>query len=1423
MQSRDEYRRVESHLNALFFAGIFIAGLLRGLQFTPILHAHPAITSPFAAAIPAAPSHLTALPVSATRIDLTWKDNSNNETGFKLERKLGTAGIYTLIATVGANVTSFADTRLVENTKYSYRLRAYNAAGLSFYSSAVSATTPPNPPAMPSRLTALPVSATRIDLTWMDNSNDETGFKLERKLGTAGIYTLIATVGANVTSFADTRLVENTKYSYRLRAYNAAGHSVYSSAVSATTPLNPPAMPSRLTATAISQTQIDLAWTDQSNSESGFKIERKIRNTGTFVKIATVAANVTSFSNTRLKANTKYFYRVRAYNLAGPSASSNTAAAVTLRKPPAAPGDLTATSVSNSQINLVWLDSATNEGGFKIERKIGSAGAYAPIAKLGANATSYADSGLKSLTRYWYRIRASNNGGQSDYSNEANATTSPDPPAPPGHLTITAVSNSKINLAWADHSDNETGFKIERKTPQSGGAYAEIAIVPANVSSYSDLGLNPANEYFYRVCAYNAGGHSSYSNEANAITSTAPGNATTVLIPQNAIWKYNAGGADLGAAWRETSYNDDSWSSGQAALGFGETYLKTLLPSKQITYYFRKSFVLAELVTAIEQLTLLANYDDGFVAYLNGQEVARKAMPAGVIFYNTLASLHEGGTDERLELSAHIDKLVAGANVLAVEVHQNAATSNDLVMNMKLEYGAACITRGPYLQSGAAAQMVVRWRTSFATNSRVQYGVDPGHLALVADDSTATTEHEVKLTGLAPGTKYYYAVGTKDVRLASGNDFYFVTAPAAGSKKTRIWVLGDAGTTNDDQIAVREAYYNFTGATHTDLWVMLGDNAYDSGTDKEYQAAVFDMYPTMLRKSILWLAFGNHDGGSASSAPPAGVFYDIFTLPAQGEAGGAASGTEAYYSFDFANIHFICLNSEDIPRTTAGAMLTWLQQDLAANTKLWTMAFWHHPPYSKGSHNSDIETDMVEMRQNALPILENGGVDLVLTGHSHSYERTFLIDGHYGASSTLTGKMLLDSGNGRADGDGAYFKPTLGPASHEGAVYVVAGNSGKISGGALNHPAMNVSLNALGSIVLEVESNRVEVTFLDQLGNKRDYFAIIKGGSSLPAPGNLTAMASNRGHINLAWTDSSNNEDGFRLERRGPQNGGKYAVIVPQGGIGANVTSYADTGLVGGTNHFYRVRAYNARGNSAYSNEANANLALNKTAAALSTFGGNAPNQAVDGATGSFWRSDNVGSNTTVWWRVDIGASYSLNRVVIKWHNSFYAKNYRIQVSNDDTVYDTVYTDNAGNGGVDEATLVQAAGRYVRIYMMKNNGASERINEVEVYGGANAALSKASDNETGTAVIPDQITLVQNYPNPFNPVTTISYSLPAGMRVTLNVVNLNGQIVAPLARRHHERGIYQVRFDASNLPSGIYFAILQAGKVTQVRRMLFMK
>lgn len=673
--------------------------------------------------------------------------------------------------------------------------------------------------------------------------------------------------------------------------------------------------------------------------------------------------------------------------------------------------------------------------------------------------------------------------------------------------------------------------------------------------------------------------------------------ADTTLVPTGATWKYLANGTDQSTAWRAAAFNDSTWPSGPAQLGYGDGDEATVLGfgpdanNKFITTYFRRAFNVtnASLFTG---LTLRLMRDDGAVVYLNGVEVWRTNMPTGSVGFLTPASTAIAGADESAFVQTTISPslLVTGTNVLAVELHQSGGTSTDISFDLQLigSDGSASVTRGPYLQIGTPNSTVVRWRTNVATNSRVSIGTTQGSLSVNTDNASVTTEHEVIVSNLLPATKYFYSVGSTTQTLA-GNDasHFFVTSPVAGSVlPTRIWVLGDSGTANINAAAVRNAYLNFTGTTHTNLWLMLGDNAYENGTDSEYQAAVFDMYPTMLRQSVLWPALGNHDTAQ-STTPPAGLpYFAMFTLPTGAQAGGIASGTERYYSFDYANIHFICLDSMTSDRSANGPMATWLRADLASTTRQWTIAFWHHPPYSKGSHDSDTESFLVQMRQNILPILEDAGVDLVLAGHSHTYERSFLIDGHYGVSSTFTNAMKKDGGSGRPDGTGAYNKSTLGAGPHEGAVYAVAGSSGQISGGALNHPAMFISLNNLGSMVLDVNGDTLDAKFLRENGVIADYFRIVKGAVApvVPAaPSNLGANTFSSTQINLTWTDNSNNENGFKVEQS--TDGTNFTQIAM---LGSNSVSFSATGLTPATTYFYRVVSFNDAGNSQFSNTANA-------------------------------------------------------------------------------------------------------------------------------------------------------------------------------------------------------------------------------------------
>jgi hypothetical protein len=491
-------------------------------------------------------------------------------------------------------------------------------------------------------------------------------------------------------------------------------------------------------------------------------------------------------------------------------------------------------------------------------------------------------------------------------------------------------------------------------------------------------------------------------------------------------------------------------------------------------------------------------------------------MPAGIIGYDTHSSrtINNATSYDVFFVSGDLlTNLVEGDNVFAAEVHQHDATSSDVVFGSAVSafYGEPPITltRGPYLQLSSPTGIVVRWRTDFPSSSQVVYGTNLTSLTLTNEKSTSVTEHIATLTNLLPDTKYFYAVGSSSSRLSGGDTKHsFLTHSRPGTEKpVRVWVIGDAGTAGygllANQVAVRDAFEVYNGTNTLHAWLQLGDNAYPSGTDPEYQAAVFDVYTNQLRASVTWPTLGNHETYGGAPYP----YFSMFTLPMAGEAGGVPSGTEYYYSFDLGMVHFICLDSMIVSRATNGAMATWLQSDLAMNTNRWTIAYWHHPPYSKGSHDSDpggpgYNPQMGDMRQNFLPLLEAGGVDLVLCGHSHSYERSLLIDGHYGISSTWTNSMVIQPGSGReTNGVGAYLKPDgLGESSvgHQGAIYAVAGSSGQISGGALNHPIMYTSQNVLGSMVLDFASNRLDAVFLREDGTTTDWFSLIKEGTHPP-------------------------------------------------------------------------------------------------------------------------------------------------------------------------------------------------------------------------------------------------------------------------------------------------------------------------------------
>lgn len=453
------------------------------------------------------------------------------------------------------------------------------------------------------------------------------------------------------------------------------------------------------------------------------------------------------------------------------------------------------------------------------------------------------------------------------------------------------------------------------------------------------------------------------------------------------------------------------------------------------------------------------------------------------------------------------------------------------------------LARSPYVQFASPSLMHIAWRTEGPINPVVRFGISQSRLTQRASAGNVvvraslgtngqemlpqwkalrtdahlrlpklhsapigTFQYEVRLTDLKPDTRYYYAVFDGDKRLTPDDGTYqFMTHPPVGTQRPfRFWVLGDGGTGREPQYAVHEAMMETTKREQhpIDFWIHAGDMAYGTGRDVEFQTRFFEAYDVTLRHKVCWPTMGNHEGHTSKGTTGVGPYYDAYVVPTRGEVGGVASGTEAYYSFDYGNIHFICLDSHDLDRKPTASMAKWLKADLDKAKADWLIAFFHHPPYTKGSHDSDKEKDLTEMRRYIMPVLEAGGVDVVLTGHSHVYERSMLMDGAY-ATPTVSENVILDDGDGDPSGDGAYQK-SAGIHAHEGTVQVVAGNAGQTLGRAGTLPIMRKTIVEHGSVLVDVNGDTLVGRMINRNGSARDLFSIVKRGnvsvSRLPLP-----------------------------------------------------------------------------------------------------------------------------------------------------------------------------------------------------------------------------------------------------------------------------------------------------------------------------------
>lgn len=374
----------------------------------------------------------------------------------------------------------------------------------------------------------------QINLSWVDNSNGEEGYSIERKQGLDD-FKEIAKVSPNTEFYLDINLKTYTTYYYRVRAFAGSEFSNYSNEAFATTEGTPQSgnesltAPSDLRAIVVSEREVELRWRDNSDSEDGFKLERKALNSE-YKEIAEVGADINYYLDKTVTPKMFYYYRVKAYNKSGESAYSNEVLVETKvgetpppeeEKVPLAPSDLEG-ELKGETIYFKWKDNSDNEEGFRLYISINSIDSYALYAQLPANETAYEDSNLYIPgNTYYFKLTAFNKVGESNPTNEImiriKGLSETEPPLPPTDLKVEEIYEKDVVLSWKDNSDNEEGFRLERRKIGEG-KFEIVQTLPPNMTAFRDEGLEPGMTYYYRIFAFNAAGSSLPSNTVEVKT-----------------------------------------------------------------------------------------------------------------------------------------------------------------------------------------------------------------------------------------------------------------------------------------------------------------------------------------------------------------------------------------------------------------------------------------------------------------------------------------------------------------------------------------------------------------------------------------------------------------------------------------------------------------------------------------------------------------------------------------------------------------------------------------------------------------------------------------------------------------------------------------------------------------------------------------
>ncbi len=1129
---------------------------------------------------PSAPGGLSATAANSTQVNLSWTDNTSAEDGFRIERCSG-AGCsnFTELTTVAADTITYQDTSVCKATAYSYRVVAYKTGQWeSAYSGTATATTA-NPSA-PGSFAATRNSEVQINLSWTDTTSDETGFKVDRCTG-AGCsdFAEITSVAAGTTTYNNTGLTYGTTYTYRVRAYKTAtcAWETTSGTGAATTSIS---APSGLTSSSPNTTQINLSWTDTTASETGFKIERCTgAGCSDFAEITTVTAGTVTYQDTSVCSATTYQYRVRAYNTGEwDSGYSGTVSRAT--GTPSAPGSLSTSGATEVKITLTWTDNTMDETGFKIERCTGvGCSDFAEITTVGAGIVTYNNTGLTPSTTYNYRVRAYKTATCSwntAYSGTATGTTTTVPP--PSGLTATAANTTQVNLGWTDNTGSETGFKVEKCTGAGCSDFAELTKLSRNTTSYFDTTVCNTTDYRYRVKAINeglsSGGGGCWTRRVPlTITNFQADFQTKVTVTYDADmqadfddirfydtttfselqhWIESKTDGVTATVWVKTGANNTIYmyygnpsatgiSDGSLVFEFFDNFVGTTINTTKWTEIDPNNSI------AQNNGLILNDVSDSWDKALISNQTITRAADKMIYSKITIAADTPGnnhlmtGWEVNQTTSASYTQLVHGLywNNYALTAYEKGSDTSgtgayaaSTTYEMKIELKAAGAKY--YIKGGAFGSWTLVKDTSIYTDATMRVAFTQySHQATVqfiTVQKYAATEPSVSAGAEETSACYTYDI-TWETQPSNEAP---VTTPGITAPVLSTAAVGDTfvnlswtDTATDETGFVLErctgiGCSDFTELTSTGAGVTTYSNT--GLTLGETYSYRIKAYKTA---TCGWdTEYSNVRTETTLVVPPSGLAAAAVSTTQINLSWTDNSGSETGFKIER------CTGagcSDFVQINTVGANVATYQDTSVCNTTSYSYRARAYKTGEWDSNYSDTATAVT-----AAP----GAPVLTATRASETQINLSWTD-----NTTDETGFKID----RCTGDGC---------SNFAEITSVAANTTTYN---------NTSLTYSTTYTYRVRAYKTATCAWEAASNTPS------ATTSITSPSGHTATTANTTQINLAWTDNTASETGFKIERCAGAGCSDFAQITT---VGVNVVTYQDTSVCNSTAYSYRVRAY---------------------------------------------------------------------------------------------------------------------------------------------------------------------------------------------------------------------------------------------------------